>query len=433
MNYTIIENPDRSEWPELCQRPQQDDGSIRATVAQILSDVRENGDNALRRLGDQLDGKLTDSREIPADQLSTAAREIDLPLLAAIDLAFQNIDHFHRAQRQIPAHIETAPGVMCWRQSSPIERVGLYVPGGTAPLISTVLMLAIPAKIAGCREIILCTPGSDEKPVHPAIRFAAHLAGVHRLFQVGGAQAIAAMAYGTDTIPKVDKIFGPGNRYVTYAKQLVQLEGVAIDMPAGPSEVLIIADTNADPSFVAADLLSQAEHGPDSQVILLSTDSGMINKISDELDIQLSTLPRAGIARQALAQSRFIWFPHMQQALDFSNTYAPEHLIIATENPHQYISDVRSAGSVFLGNWTPESAGDYASGTNHTLPTAGYARAYSGVSLDSFVKNITFQQIAPHGITAIGPAIEELARAEQLDAHARSVSLRLKKINGASE
>ena len=357
--------------------------------------------------------------------MEAASRQVAEPLKAAIRLAKQNIETFHSSQRFVGKKVETMPGVTCWQKAVGIEKVGLYVPGGTAPLFSTVLMLAVPAQIAGCREIVLCTPPDQTGGVHPAILFAAQLAGVSRIYKVGGAQAIAAMAYGTESIPRVYKIFGPGNQYVTAAKQLVSLHGVAIDMPAGPSEVVVLADETAQPSFVAADLLSQAEHGVDSQVLLVTPSQRLQQAVKEEVEKQLAVLPRREIAACALANSRLIQVRNLDEAVRLVNAYAPEHLIIETAHYREVAEQITHAGSVFLGSLTPESAGDYASGTNHTLPTNGYARAYSGVSLDSFIRKITFQEIQAEGIQAIGPAIEEMAASEQLEAHKNAVTVRL--------
>lgn len=348
----------------------------------------------------------------------------------AIEIAGKNIETFHRSQQEEIIKVETSSGVMCWRESRAIERVGIYIPGGSAPLFSTVLMLAIPAKIAGCKEIVLCTPPDNEGNIDPAILYSAKYAGITKIFALGGIQAIGAMTFGTDSIPKVDKIFGPGNQYVMAAKRSAQYYGVAIDMPAGPSEVLVIADETANPSFVAADLLSQAEHGPDSQVILLSTSKKVIKAVNKEIETQLAALPRQDIAEQALKNSKSIFFKEIDECIEFSNFYAPEHLILAIDNSTLVSRDVTSAGSVFLGNWSCESAGDYASGPNHTLPTSGFAKSYSGVSLDSFVKKITFQQIDEQGILSIGGAVEAMAEAEQLFAHKNAMTLRVGAVTG---
>ena len=413
--------PLRAEWPRLLARPMQDSAQIEVVVAPILQQVRNQGDAALIELTARFDNiDLSAGFEVGATELDAAESQLSDELKAAIRQAYQNIRTFHEAQRQGVQKIETMPGVTCWRRSVGIERVGIYVPGGTAPLFSTVLMLGVPAQLAGCREVVLCSPGN-----HPAIYFAARLVGVTRVFRIGGAQAIAAMTYGTETVPKVYKIFGPGNQYVTAAKMLVAKEGMAIDMPAGPSEVAILADDSAIPAFVAADLLSQAEHGADSQVLLVSTSKKLVELVNLVLDTQLSRLPRHEMARKALANSRAILVETLNQAIDLLNEYAAEHLIISTENAEAVAERIINAGSIFLGNYTPESAGDYASGTNHTLPTNGFARAYSGVSLDSFVKKITVQHITPDGLRVLGPVVEAMAEAESLEAHRRAVSLRL--------
>ncbi|MBD2701517.1 histidinol dehydrogenase [Spirosoma sp. BT702] len=418
----IIPFPQRSEWSALLARPVQATEQIEAAVAPILAQVRAGGDAALVELTrkfDKLDVTAS-GLEVNVAALDAAENQLSDTLEAAIRQAYQNIRLFHERQKQPVEKIETMPGVTCWRKSVGIDKVGLYIPGGTAPLFSTVLMLGIPAQLAGCREIILCTP-SD----HPAIYFAAKLVGVTRVFRIGGAQAIAAMAYGTESVPQVYKIFGPGNQYVTAAKMLVAKEGVAIDMPAGPSEVAIYADDSAIPSFVAADLLSQAEHGIDSQVLLVSTSKMILNSVNLTLTTQLSRLPRQAMAAQALKNSKMILLDNQEDALDLLNQYAAEHLILSVENAETVSERITNAGSIFLGNYTPESAGDYASGTNHTLPTNGFARAYSGVSLDSFVKKITVQHITPEGLQQLGPVVEAMAEAESLDAHKRAVSLRL--------
>lgn len=419
---TIIPFPERAEWPRLLARPAQSMPQIEAAVAPILAQVRAGGDAALIELTRKFDGvDLSNGGLGVSDaELDAAESQLSDDLKAAIRQAYQNILTFHEAQKQPVEKIETMPGVVCWRRSVGIENVGLYIPGGTAPLFSTVLMLGVPAQLAGCREVVLCTPGN-----HPAIYFAARLVGVTQVFRVGGAQAIAAMAYGTESVPQVYKIFGPGNQYVMAAKMLVAKEGTAIDMPAGPSEVAIYADDTAVPAFVAADLLSQAEHGADSQVILVSTSKRLINSVNLTLDTQLSKLPRRGLAAKALENSKAILVDSPAEAIDLLNAYAAEHLILSVENAEAVADRIINAGSIFLGNYTPESAGDYASGTNHTLPTNGFARAYSGVSLDSFVKKITVQHITPEGLQRLGPVVEAMAEAESLDAHKRAVSIRL--------
>ncbi len=426
---TIIPFPDRSEWPALLARPVQSTQQIEAAVAPILAQVRAGRDAALVELAKKFDKvELNpDQLEISTTELDAAEAQLSDDLKAAIRQAYQNIYLFHERQKQPVEKIETMPGVTCWRKSVGIEKVGLYIPGGTAPLFSTVLMLGIPAQLAGCREVVLCTPSTN-----PAIFFAAQLVGVTSVFRIGGAQAIAAMAYGTESIPKVYKIFGPGNQYVTAAKMLVAKEGMAIDMPAGPSEVAVYADDSAVPAFVAADLLSQAEHGADSQVLLVSTSKKLLNSVHLTLTTQLARLPRQALAKKALENSRMILVETQADAVDLLNAYAAEHLILSVEHAEAVAERIINAGSIFLGNYTPESAGDYASGTNHTLPTNGFARAYSGVSLDSFVKKITVQHITPEGLQNLGPVVEAMAEAESLDAHKRAVSLRLASLSEAN-
>lgn len=418
----IIAFPPRIEWPALLARPVKRSEDIEQVVAPILEQVRRNGDAALKELALKFDKINLDEEGLALDETALASAESQLSdaLKQAIRQAYDNIRMFHEAQRQPIEKIETMPGVTCWRKSVGIEKVGLYIPGGTAPLFSTVLMLGVPAQLAGCKEVVLCTPGT-----HPAILFAAHLVGIRRIFRVGGAQAIAAMAYGTESIPQVYKIFGPGNQYVTAAKMLVAKEGVAIDMPAGPSEVAVYADDTAIPAFVAADLLSQAEHGADSQVLLVSTSKKLITTTNLVLTTQLENLPRRDLAAKAIANSKAILVETEADAIDLLNQYAAEHLILSVANAEAVAERIINAGSIFLGNYTPESAGDYASGTNHTLPTNGFARAYSGVSLDSFVKKITIQSITPAGLQRLGKTIEEMAEAESLQAHKRAVSIRL--------
>ncbi|WP_080241676.1 histidinol dehydrogenase [Spirosoma rigui] len=418
----IIPFPDRSEWPRLLARPVQSTQQIEAAVAPILAQVRAGGDAALIELAQKFDqvDLSKGGLEVDTATLDAAEGQLTDELKAAIRQAYQNIRTFHERQKQPIEKVETMPGVVCWRKSVGIEKVGLYIPGGTAPLFSTVLMLGIPAQLAGCREVVLCTPSN-----HPAIYFAARLVGITRVFRIGGAQAIAAMAYGTESVPQVYKIFGPGNQYVTAAKMLVAKEGVAIDMPAGPSEVAIYADDTAVPSFVAADLLSQAEHGADSQVLLVSTSKQLVSIVNLTIGTQLEKLPRRNLATKALENSKAILVETQADAVDLLNAYAAEHLILSVDNAEAVADQIINAGSIFLGNYTPESAGDYASGTNHTLPTNGFARAYSGVSLDSFVKKITMQHITPAGLQALGPVVEAMAEAESLDAHKRAVSLRL--------
>ncbi len=421
----IIEYPRRTEWAQLLQRPAQDHGDLMAVVRGILEKVRREGDRAVLEYEARFDGVQLDSLVVAQAEIDEAELLVDEELKAAIRLAMENIETFHAAQRFESRKVQTMPGVTCWQRAVPIDKVGLYIPGGTAPLFSTVLMLAVPARIAGCREIVLCTPPGKDGKVHPAILYAARLAGVDRIFKAGGVQAVGAMAYGTETIPQVYKIFGPGNRYVMAAKQWVGIEGVAIDMPAGPSEVEVLADAFADPAFTAADLLSQAEHGADSQVMLVTTSAELIDRVAKEVDRQLARLPRKEIAEQSLENSKLILVSSMHEAVDLTNEYAPEHLIIQTKDYLALAGRIRNAGSVFLGQFSPESAGDYASGTNHTLPTNGYAKAYSGVSLDGFVRKITFQEITRQGIGTIGHAIEVMAKNEQLEAHRRAVALRL--------
>lgn len=425
-------NPEPGQWAELLKRPTLETENLFDTVRGIIDRVRAEGDRAVLAYEAQFDKVCLTTLAVTEEEMQQAEAGLDETLKQAIRLARQNIETFHRAQRFQSRRVETQPGVTCWQRAVPIERVGLYIPGGTAPLFSTVLMLAVPARIAGCGEVVLCTPPGRDGRVHPAVLFAAKEAGVSRIFKVGGVQAIAAMAYGTESIPKVYKIFGPGNQYVTAAKQLVSLRDVAIDMPAGPSEVEVLADDTANPVFVAADLLSQAEHGTDSQAVLITTSLRLLQAVKEEVERQLEQLPRKEIARKALEQSKLIVVPDKETALRMTNAYAPEHLIIETADYEQMADRVVNAGSVFLGPLTPESAGDYASGTNHTLPTNGYARAYSGVSLDSFIRKITFQEIRPDGLRAIGPAIEVMAANEQLDAHRRAVTVRLAAINSNS-
>ncbi|MFD1818967.1 histidinol dehydrogenase [Pseudarcicella hirudinis] len=416
----IIKFPDSSAYKAILTRPVQDISVIEQRVTPILQKVKAEGDAAIRAFALQFDKTVLDSLEMPEESVKKAESQLSDELLKAINQAYINIYRFHEAQKQAPEKIETMEGVTCWRKSVGIDKVGVYIPGGTAPLFSTVLMLGIPAKIAGCNEVVLCTP-SD----HPAILYAARLCGITRIFRIGGAQAIAAMAYGTETVPQVYKIFGPGNQYVTAAKMLVNKEGIAIDMPAGPSEVAVYADDSANPAFVAADLLSQAEHGIDSQVLLVSTSEKLIEATNQELEKQLKALPRAEFAAKALENSQAILVENESVALEMLNQYAAEHLILSVENAEEVSEKIYNAGSIFLGNYTPESAGDYASGTNHTLPTNGYARAYSGVSLDTFVKKITVQHITREGIHHLGQTIIEMAQAESLEAHANAVRVRL--------
>lgn len=422
----LINNPDRSQWDELLKRPTLNTENLFDTVRGIIDRVRAEGDAAVLALEEQFDKVKLSSLVVSSEEWQEAETLLSDELKTAIRLAKQNIETFHAAQRFEGKRVETQPGVTCWQKAVAIEKVGLYIPGGTAPLFSTVLMLAIPAKIAGCSEIVLCTPPGRNGKVHPAVLFAAQVAGVSKIFKAGGVQAIASMAYGTESIPKVYKIFGPGNQYVTAAKQLVSLRDVAIDMPAGPSEVEVLADETANPAFVAADLLSQAEHGVDSQAVLITTSLELQQAVQAEVERQLELLPRKEMAAKSLENSKLIVVNNMDEAIEMTNAYAPEHLIIETANYMEVAAQVVNAGSVFLGSLTPESAGDYASGTNHTLPTNGYAKAYSGVSLDSFIRKITFQEILPEGLRKIGPAIEVMAANEQLDAHKNAVTERLK-------
>jgi histidinol dehydrogenase len=427
-NMKKIINPNRKDWLKLTQRPAVEKGELNTLVNQVFTDVKKDGDKALKKYSLLFDKVDLKSLVVNKKIISDASKKIPKELKAAIQLAKSNIEKFHAAQIEKAGVIETTKGVNCWRESRAIENVGIYIPGGSAPLFSTVLMLGIPAKLAGCKEIVLVTPPDKKGEIDPAILYTANLVGITSVYSIGGIQAIAAMVFGTNTVPKADKIFGPGNQYVTAAKQAAQNSGIAIDMPAGPSEVLIIADKSCNPSFVAADLLSQAEHGADSQVILLSDDEKVLDKISVELKNQLKALPRKVIAEKALKNSKAIVLKNTKECIEFSNLYAPEHLILATVKAKKMVPEITNAGSVFLGNYSCESAGDYASGTNHTLPTNGYARSYSGVSLDSFVKKITFQELSSEGIQNIGPAIELMAEAEQLFAHKNAVTLRLKSL-----
>ena len=417
--------PHKSDWAELLKRPTQDVSTLFENVSTILQNVKANGDKAVLEYAEKFDRVKLESLAVTPEEMKEAEAQVPIELKVAILLAQRNIYTFHKKQKFEGKKVETMEGVTCWQKAVGIEKVGLYVPGGTAPLFSTVLMLAVPAKIAGCKEIVLCTPPNKEGKVNPAILYAAQVAGVSKIFKAGGVQAIGAMAYGTESVPKVYKIFGPGNQYVMAAKQMVAMHDVAIDMPAGPSEVEVIADETANPKFVAADLLSQAEHGVDSQVVLVTTSEKLLEEVEYEVQHQLSRLPRWQIAEQSLANSKLILVKDMEEAISLTNEYAPEHLIIETKDYMEMAEKVVNAGSVFLGSFTPESAGDYASGTNHTLPTNGYAKAYSGVSLDSFIRKITFQEISREGIQNIGPAIEVMASHEQLDAHKNAVSVRL--------
>ncbi|MDR0332590.1 MAG: histidinol dehydrogenase [Dysgonamonadaceae bacterium] len=428
-----ISNPSPDKWQKLAERPMIRQEKLTDIVGKMFYEIKRKGDKAVLKFSQKFDFSEQTSLAVNKETIEKATKQVSDELKKAIELARKNIETFHASQQESVRKIETTPGVVCWRESRPIERVGIYIPGGTAPLFSTVLMLAVPAKIAGCQEIVLCTPPDKNGEINPAILYTANLVGVTKIFAVGGIQAIGAMTFGTETIPKVDKIFGPGNQYVMAAKQLTQYYGTAIDMPAGPSEVLIIADEMCHPTFVAADLLSQAEHGSDSQVILLSINKQIIKEINRELDVQLNNLPRKEIAKQALKNSRAILFDTIDECVEFSNLYAPEHLILAIKNSEIVSKNVINTGSVFLGNFSCESAGDYASGTNHTLPTSGYAKAYSGVSLDSFVKKITFQQLSEEGIQNIGNTIELMAETEKLFAHKNAVTIRLQEINNKNQ
>lgn len=421
----IVRYPEKSEYASLLARPVLDSSSLESAVQSVLTDVRTSGDAALLEYTARFDGVQLDRLELTEEEIKQAVKLVSPALKEAMKLAAANIRRFHEAQVQAVQIIETMPGIRCWRKSVGIEKVGLYIPGGTAPLFSTVLMLGIPASIAGCKEIVLCSPPGKDGTLHPALVYAASLVGITRIFKVGGSQAIAAMAYGTASITQVYKIFGPGNQYVTAAKQLVQRDGVAIDMPAGPSEVAVFADHTSRPEYVAADLLSQAEHGTDSQVLLVTTDEQVPAKVADALKQQLQALSRAHLAEKALQNSSAIVVKNNVEAMELLNLYAAEHLILATDHATEIAEQVVNAGSVFLGHLTPESVGDYASGTNHTLPTNGYAKAYSGVSVDSFVRKITFQELSPEGLQAVGPAVVEMAGAEGLDAHANAVTIRM--------
>lgn len=420
----VIVNPEPRDWTALTARPQMQHEVIAERVGEILNAVRTEGDRALLKLTEQIDAIRLETVIVTPDEIEEAARQIDPALKTAIETAAQNIRRFHAAQRPAPVEVETLPGVRCLQRAVPIQRVGLYIPGGSAPLFSTVLMLAIPAQIAGCRERILCSPPDKTGRIAPVILYTASVCGIDRIFKIGGAQAIAAMAYGTQSVPKVDKIFGPGNQYVTEAKQQISAT-VAIDMPAGPSEVLVMADETAVPAFVAADLLSQAEHGPDSQVILLTDTRSMAERVQQEVEAQLARLPRRATAIRALDHSRLIVMDDRDEMIAFANAYAAEHLIISMNDPWKVAERITAAGSIFIGNYSPESAGDYASGTNHTLPTYGWARSFSGVNLDSFMRKITYQELSPEGLKALGNTIETMAAAEGLDAHKNAVTLRL--------
>jgi len=424
-----IINPEKSEWEQILRRPTQTLDDIEATVTEVFSEIRKKGDTAVAKYTALFDGVNLEDVKVTSEEMNEASLLVSAELKEAIALAKTNIEKFHKAQVTQRINVTTTPGVECWQEKRPIEKVGLYIPGGTAPLFSTILMLATPANIAGCKEIVLCTPPNKEGKVHPAILYTAALSGVTQIFKIGGIQAIGALTFGTETVPKVYKIFGPGNQFVTVAKQLATRHNVAIDMPAGPSELLVVADDTANAAFVASDLLSQAEHGADSQVILVSTSKTFLDAVVNELEIQIESLPRKDVAQRSIENSRLIFVEDDTTALEIINEYGPEHLIICTRNEDFYVDGVINAGSVFIGNYTPESAGDYASGTNHTLPTNGYAKQYSGVNLDSFLKSMTFQKLNEEGIKNIGPAIELMAEAEGLQAHKNAVSLRLNELN----
>ncbi len=421
----IFNNPSKENWAPLLQRPQLELEFLDSAVRNILNRVKKSGDSALRELTLQFDKVAVDTLQVTSSEIQQAEKTLSEDLKNAIRTAASNIEKFHAAQKREVVKIETMPGVTCWRKAIGIDKVGIYIPGGSAPLFSTVLMLGVPAKLAGCKEVVLCSPPDKSGNINAAILFAAQLVGVTKIFKVGGAQAIAAMAFGTESIPKVYKIFGPGNQYVTKAKQLITEEGVAIDMPAGPSEVLVMADKSANASFVAADLLSQAEHGEDSQVILVLNDESLVSPIQKEIETQLNALPRKQIAEKSLANSRVIVLSNQNESIDFINEYAPEHLIINTLNNEAISDKITNAGSIFLGNFSPEAIGDYASGTNHTLPTNGYAKAFAGVALESFMKYITYQQLTEEGIRTLGPVVEQMAEAEQLMGHKNAVTIRL--------
>lgn len=424
----IVRFPKKEDYAEICERPHLDVSQLNATVSAVLSDIKERGDAAVKDYEAKFDKVKLDSLVVSAEEMQEAESLVSAELMSALVLAHKDIAAFHESQRFVGKKVETASGVTCWQKACAIEKVGLYIPGGTAPLFSTVLMLATPAKIAGCKEIVLCTPPNREGKVHPAILMAAKVAGVSKIFKAGGVQAIGAMAYGTESVPKVYKIFGPGNQYVMAAKQQVSLHDVAIDMPAGPSEVCVIADETSNPVFVAADLLSQAEHGIDSQVIFITTSEDMLVSVMKETEKQLAVLPRRDIAEKSLQNSQYVLVGSKEEAMALSNTYAPEHLIIATEDYEQLADQVINAGSVFLGSYACESAGDYASGTNHTLPTHGYALAYNGVNLDSYIRKVTFQHLSEEGVCSIGPSVVCMAENEQLEAHANAMRVRLKQV-----
>lgn len=420
----IIRNPKRSEWAGMLERPHIDVSALRETVLGVLNDVREGGDEAVKKYEKKFDKVELESLAVSEEEMAEAEALVSDELKNALNEACENIKRFHASQKAVCPRVETSSGVTCWQKAVPIDKVGLYIPGGTAPLFSTVLMLAVPARIAGCAEIVLCSPPGKDGKLNPAILVAAKVAGVNKIYKIGGVQAIGAMAYGTESVPKVYKIFGPGNQYVMAAKQEVSLHDVAIDMPAGPSEVEVVADDTANPAFVAADLLSQAEHGVDSQVVMVTCSESLLAKVAEEVEKQLAELPRKEIASKALENSKMILVENMDEAVELTNEYAPEHLILAVENYMDVAERIRNAGSVFLGNYSCESAGDYASGTNHTLPTSGYAKAYSGVNLDSFMRKITFQELTADGVRNLGPTVEIMAHCESLDAHCNAMRIR---------
>ena len=421
-------DPEKKDWEELLKRPTKTVEDIERTVLEVFKEVRSKGDEAIFRYTELFDGSRPEQLLVPQHEIDNAAEKVSAELKSAINLAKKNIEAFHAAQKTERVSVETTEGVLCWQEKRPIQKVGLYIPGGTAPLFSTILMLAVPAKIAGCEEMILCTPPGKEGKINPVILYTAQLCGIKKIYGVGGIQAIAGMTFGSESIEKVYKIFGPGNQYVTVAKQVATKFNVAIDMPAGPSELLVVADDSANAAFVASDLLSQAEHGADSQVVLVSLSKDLLEKVENEVTEQLKVLPRRKIAEAAIENSRLIYMDSAEKALELINDYAPEHFIICTKDEDYFVNGIQNAGSVFIGNNTPESAGDYASGTNHTLPTNGYAKQYSGVNLDSFQKTISFQKISEKGIENIGPAIEAMAAAEGLEAHKNAVTLRLKEL-----
>ncbi|WP_324718930.1 histidinol dehydrogenase [Salinimicrobium sp. HB62] len=424
-------DPEQQEWEAILERPTKTVADIEQIVEQIFREVKTGGDSSVRKYAELFDGFNSETFEVSSEEIEAATGKVSKELKAAIALAKENIGKFHAVQKTEKVSVETVAGVQCWQEKRPIQKVGLYIPGGTAPLFSTILMLAVPAQIAGCKEVILCTPPAKDGSVNPAILYTAKLCGIDKIYKVGGIQAVAAMTFGTETIEKVSKIFGPGNQYVTVAKQMATKYNVAIDMPAGPSELLVVADDTADAAFVASDLLSQAEHGVDSQVVLVSLSKQLLEDVETEIHAQIKELPRKEIAEAAIENSRFIYMSSAEKALDLINEYAPEHFIVCTSKNDFFVQNIMNAGSVFIGNYTPESAGDYASGTNHTLPTNGYAKQYSGVNLDSFTKAITFQEISSEGIRNIGKSIELMAEAEGLQAHKNAVTLRLNKLKSS--